>query len=197
MLDAATELWGGAADSVEPEPEVTPKLVLVVGSPVGERLLRKLPHAFVGVELRSVAGKVVQVEPRESTAQGTDRLALVDGGTIPEQNHGAAEMAEQMPDELADLGMLDVLRVEAVVQAEMAAARNEFSGALRLLRGSPENTEEINQALDEVGLQWTWFENAIDLQDAESFRLVVADASESILQAMDRITALYEELASP
>ena len=122
MLDAATEPWRGATDSVEPKPEVTPELVLVVGSPVGQRLLRELPHAFVGVEFRGVARKAVQVEPREGTAQGTDRLALVDGAPIPEENHGAAEMAEQMPDEVADLGMLDVLRVEMVVQAEMTAA---------------------------------------------------------------------------
>ena len=128
MLDAAAEAPRGAAGSLEREPEVTAKSVEVVGSPVRQRLLRKLPHAFVWVELRGVAGEGVEVESREATTQASNRLALVDGCTIPEENHGAAEMPEQMPKEVADLGVLDVLRVKAVVQAETTAQRAHGDG---------------------------------------------------------------------
>lgn len=102
---------------------MTSELVEVVGSPVRQGLLRELPHPFVGVELWGVAGEEVEVESGEATTQGPNRLALVDRTPIPKQHHRAAEMAEQMPDEVADLRMLDVLRVETVVQAETAAAR--------------------------------------------------------------------------
>jgi hypothetical protein len=111
------------AGSVECEPEVTPEFVEVVGSPIRQRLLRELPHAFVGIEFRGVTGEGVEVESGEVTTQAPNRLALVDRTPIPKQYHRAAEMAEQMPDEVADLGMLDVLRVEAVVQPETTAER--------------------------------------------------------------------------
>ncbi len=120
LLDAATETPRGSADSVEPEPEMTSELV---ESPVRQRLLRELPHAFVGIELWGVAGEGVEVKAGEATTQGPNRLALVDRAPIPKQHHRAAEMAEQMPDEVADLRMPEVLRVETVVQAETAAAR--------------------------------------------------------------------------
>lgn len=123
LPDAATETPRGATGSVERKPEVTSQFVEVVGSPVRQSLLRKLPHAFVGIELRCVAGEGVEVKSREATTQAPNRLAPVDRTPIPKQYHRAAEMAEQMPDELANLGMLDVLRVKAVVQAEMATAR--------------------------------------------------------------------------
>ena len=46
-------------------------------------------------------------------------------------------------------------------------------------------------------MQWTWFEFAIDLQGANTYRLVVDDSSESILNGMDSITAMYERLTAP
>jgi hypothetical protein len=79
---------------------------------------------------------------------------------------------------------------------ELDAARSEFEGALATLREAPENTPAIGQELDAVVLQWEWFKGALELQGAESFVLVVGDASESILNSMDLITAKYAVLAS-
>ncbi len=83
------------------------------------------------------------------------------------------------------------------IEQDLDAARNEFAGALALLRDRPENTSEINQALDEVALQWSWFDNALGLREVEAYRLVIADTSETILLMMDRVTKLYEALATP
>lgn len=82
----------------------------------------------------------------------------------------------------------------AEVREEMETARREFSGALTTLRAAPENTPELNQELDAVALQWEWFRNALALEGAFSYRLIVAEASESILQSMELITRLYETL---
>ena len=122
MADAAPEALRGAADSVERQLEVPPKLALGVRAPVGEPLLRELPDAFVGVELRGVAREAIEVEPGKGTTQGTDRVAFVDAAVVPDEDHRPSEMAKQMPDEGADLGMLNVLGVEAVVQSEAAPA---------------------------------------------------------------------------
>jgi PilJ/NarX-like methyl-accepting chemotaxis transducer len=80
---------------------------------------------------------------------------------------------------------------------EMDSARNEFSGALTTLLAAPENGPRLRQELDGVALQWEWFQNALS-QDFgyASYRLVVADSSESILTSMETVTRMYEELSA-
>lgn len=79
---------------------------------------------------------------------------------------------------------------------EMESARNEFTGALAVLQAAPENTAALHKELDSVALQWEWFQRALDQDSAlASYRLVVADASESILRSMETVTRLYEGLA--
>jgi hypothetical protein len=79
---------------------------------------------------------------------------------------------------------------------EMDSARNEFSGALAALQAASENTATLRRELESVALQWEWFQGALG-QDGglASYRLVVADASESILRSMETVTRLYEGLA--
>ncbi len=78
---------------------------------------------------------------------------------------------------------------------DMEAARNEFEGALRSLQNAPENTMAIGHELENVALQWTWFDSALNLVGDDAYRLVVADSSQQILEGMDRVTALYEGIA--
>lgn len=85
-------------------------------------MLREPPDALIGVELRRVAWEAKEMEPGERTADRTDRVSLVDRAAVPEQQDRSAEMAKQMTQEGADLGVLDVLRMEAVVEAEATAA---------------------------------------------------------------------------
>ena len=80
-------------------------------------------------------------------------------------------------------------------RSEMEQARNEFSGNLTALQGDAEATEEIGAELDEVAVQWAWFENALTLIEEDTFRLVVAESSQAILERMERVTGLYERLA--
>lgn len=98
---------------------------------------------------------------------------------------------------MAKVYMLRAYGVDAPsLRDELDAARSEFEGALAALREAPENTPAIAQELDAVALQWEWFKGALELQGAESFVLVVGDASESILNSMDLVTAKYAVLAS-
>lgn len=99
------------------------ELLQRVRAPVGELVLREPPDAFIGVELRRVTGEAMKMEPGEGTAEGADRVSLVNRAAVPEQHDRSSEMAEQMAKEGADLWVLDVLRVEAVVQAETTAPR--------------------------------------------------------------------------
>ncbi len=83
------------------------------------------------------------------------------------------------------------------LREEMDSARNEFAGALGVLQAAPENTPALRRELDSVALQWEWFQGALSQETGlASYRLVVADASESILRSMETVTRLYEELGS-
>jgi len=97
---------------------------------------------------------------------------------------------------LAKLYMLRAWQVDTPsLREELDSARREFEGALATLRAARENTHAISIELDAVALQWEWFKNALALQGTDSYLFVVGDASESILNSMDLITARYAELA--
>lgn len=104
--------------------------------------------------------------------------------------------ADEQAQRIAKFYMLHAWGFETIlVNEEIEAARNEFSAALAKLVETPENTVDITEELNAVKLQWDWFQAALALEGAYSYRMVVADASESILNHMDHITRMYEELA--
>lgn len=78
---------------------------------------------------------------------------------------------------------------------QIKVAKEQFSDALDALIAAPENTDEILRELNAVDVLWMWFEVALELKDADSFRLVVSESSGSILVSMDAITRMYERLA--
>jgi hypothetical protein len=71
--------------------------------PIGERALIELPDAFVGVELRGIAGEAVEVEPGIAGLERADRVAAGEGAIVPDPDHGAE--AESITEEGADLGV--------------------------------------------------------------------------------------------
>ncbi|NMG75727.1 type IV pili methyl-accepting chemotaxis transducer N-terminal domain-containing protein [Aromatoleum diolicum] len=76
---------------------------------------------------------------------------------------------------------------------EMDAAAREFSEGLVALAALPDNTAEMRVELEEIALQWEWLQTALAVEGATSYRLVVAEAGDSILIAADRLTRLYEQ----
>ena len=49
----------------------------------------------------------------------------MDGSVVPDYNHGSAKVTEQMSEKLADLGMLDVFRMQHVIQATAETPRTD------------------------------------------------------------------------
>ena len=80
--------------------------------------------------------------------------------------------------------------------AEMDEAAREFSDGLARLSALPDNSAAMRQELDEIALQWEWLQTALSAEGALSFRLVVAEAGDSILDATDRLTLLYQQAGS-
>lgn len=84
----------------------------------------------------------------------------------------------------------DSLRIED----DMAQAMNEFADVLAQLQKVPQNTPHILRELDSVATQLEWFRSALELEGAYSYRLLVADSSESILAGMELVAQMYEDL---
>lgn len=85
---------------------------------------------------------------------------------------------------------------DAAEEQEMRAAMGEFGAALEVLRAARENTGALRTELAAVALQWEWLAGAVSSR-GDAYPLVVADASESILARMERVTRLYEALGAP
>jgi hypothetical protein len=98
------------------------------------------------------------------------------------------------------LAMLYLMRAWGVEQRplanEIASAREEFDGALAALRAAPQNTPAIRKELDAVSVQWEWFQQALGLEGAASYALIVVNASEAILGSMEHVVSHYEALSA-
>lgn len=81
----------------------------------------------------------------------------------------------------------------AASRREMELAADEFGRGLDALATLPGNTADMRAELSEIALQWEWLRTALAVEGAGSYRLVVAEAADSILLATDRLARLYEQ----
>ena len=84
----------------------------------------------------------------------------------------------------------------AASRREMESASDEFRRGLTALAALPDNTAETRSGLAEIALQWEWLRTALSVEGAGSYRLVVAEAADSILVATDHLVRLYEQPAA-
>ena len=68
------------------------------------------------------------MKPPDPMAKLLDQLASVRLAAVPEQKHVASQMPEQVTQEGADLGLLDVLRVQLEVEVQPATFRAHRDG---------------------------------------------------------------------
>lgn len=86
---------------------------------------------------------------------------------------------------------------DAAAATEIEKVSKELSDRIELLGARVENTPEIRLEIEEIALQWEWLKTAMSAEGAVSYRLVVVEAADSILESTDRLTRLYERLATP
>lgn len=81
----------------------------------------------------------------------------------------------------------------ASVQKNLETSSNEFSAGLAQLVARQDNSAEIQHELEEVSQQWDWLKASLSVEGASSYRLIVSESADAILEATDRITGLYME----
>jgi hypothetical protein len=139
---------------------------------------------YISEDLLYVANKTV-ILLQDLSNRPVDRLVNLAG------------QQRMLSQRLAKLYLLESWGLNTLsVRDDLNRGRREFSVALEVLRTAPENSPDIAGELDEVILQWEWFRGALSRPDHARFRLVVVDASETILRTMERVTAWYELMAT-
>lgn len=147
----------------------------------------------------TLAGAAELLVRSEMLLQAAEKLTMnmqAASGTPYGQLINLSGRQRMLSQRLAKFYMLHAWGFEtALVHDEIEQAHKEFSIALAELSAAPQTTLPILDELEAVRLQWDWFQAALVLEGALSYRLVVADASETILKRMDYITGLYEAQA--
>ncbi|MEX1257178.1 MAG: hypothetical protein WEG36_06135 [Gemmatimonadota bacterium] len=97
--------------------QMSVELVDAVGPAVGEGRLGKAPDAFVGIELGGVGRQRDQVQATVASAQLSHGGSSMDGGVVPDDDDVAAQVTEQVTQEIAHAVAVDVVAMEAVVES--------------------------------------------------------------------------------
>ena len=78
-----------------------------------------------------------------------------------------------------------------LTREELETSVNEFAGALSRMRSLGDNPPDVQRELEEMSQHWEWMKAALSADGANSYRLIVAEAGEAILQSSERLTKLY------
>lgn len=76
---------------------------------------------------------------------------------------------------------------------ELESVQNEFSGALATMQQRTDNSPAARNEIDNLALQWEWLRTALATEGAESFRLILAEGGDAVLELADQVTRIYEQ----
>ncbi len=119
MEDAAPQLVGRGSDPIDRTDDRVHQLVHLERATVGEFSLGQRPNAFIGIELRSVSRKVLEVQARVSTQELPQRFTVVRGGVVQQDDDGTPEVPQQFPEKETHFFLADVVEVEEIVEAQV------------------------------------------------------------------------------
>lgn len=83
----------------------------------------------------------------------------------------------------------------ARLRDELESVQNEFSGALASMQQRTGNSAALREEVDKLALQWEWLRTALATEGAESFRLILAEGGDAVLELADQVTLLYQQSA--
>lgn len=120
-MDTSTKPAGRLLQRVECGVQAPVEGIEVVGSTIGQAGLGSCPHGFIGIEFGGVGWEILEVEPRVAAAQLPNRFAFVDRGIVEKNDHVASQVAQQMAEEVADVGAANVVVMATKVKPHLPA----------------------------------------------------------------------------
>ncbi len=93
------------------------------GRPFASRALARFHTPSSGLSSGGVRRKVLEAETGHPTAEGADGITAVNLAVVPDDDHGPAQVAQQVPKKVTYLCVLDVLGMEAPIEAHAPAPR--------------------------------------------------------------------------
>lgn len=105
------------------------------------------------------------------------------------------EQLRMLSQRLVKIYMLQQWRIDSAVQRDQAErVQKEFVGVLARMQQRVHNVA-LRAELDSIGLQWDWLHTVLLTEGAESFRLIMAEGGEAVLQLADQVTRMYQQPA--
>jgi hypothetical protein len=98
--------------------DVLDQLLQIIGATIGQSTFGERPNSFIRVQLRSVGGKVLDVQPGMSSQKLSQGPPLMGGRIIQEDDHCASQMAQQLAEKHANFLLPDIVEVKLIVQAQ-------------------------------------------------------------------------------
>ena len=94
-------------------------MIHVERTAVGEFAFGERPNTFIGIELGSVSGKVLDVQTPVPTEELLERCPLVRRGVVQQNDDRTPEVAQQLAEEETHFFLPDVVEVKQRVEAEV------------------------------------------------------------------------------
>ncbi len=123
MEDAASQFLGRASNPVDRMDDIVHQFINVERAGVGELTFCQRPHAFIGIELGRVSGKVLDVQAWMPTQELCQRSTVMRGGIVQQNDDGTSEVSQQLPKKAAHFFLADVVEVKQIVEAHVLALR--------------------------------------------------------------------------
>jgi hypothetical protein len=174
----------------------------MINSAEGRNALGGLHLAWAPLRT-SVTGVIRQADAALVDARAEDVLmaaerltrVLQDQATAPASRWvNLAGRQRMLSQRLVKIYMLRQWGVDnARLREELESVQNEFSGALTSMQQHAGNSAAVNEELDKLALQWEWLRTALATEGAESFRLILAEGGDAVLELAHEVTRLYQQ----
>lgn len=122
MEDAAAEFFRRASNLVDGGDHGLHQLIPVERAGIGKVSFGQRPDAFVGVELGSVGGEVLDTQAGVPTEQPCQRFAVMGGGVVQQHDDRTAEVAEQFAKKPTHFFLADIVEEKQVVETQVLAS---------------------------------------------------------------------------
>lgn len=127
-MNTRAEQCLGSSEFADRSVHVTSEMAQALGRRIGQGPLGLSPNEFIGIEFRSVGREAVDAQAGMPPDEILNASAPVDGTAVPEQDHGSAQVPQEMAEEADHFQPRDVGAVESRIEAHSSAGGGDRKG---------------------------------------------------------------------